>query len=213
MEVQPKIEKSAGTTRTEQILAQLCESSFLKLWSYPNPYKDDGKELCDLLVGFDRHLFVFFDRENHQVNSSNNDLQLNWKRWKRQTINAQIRTAKGAERYLRARRPIFLDRKLQVIYPLVVPEDAIIRKIIVAHGAARACKAASQDNVYGSLAISYRASPIDADDEITPFFVGPPKDDPIHIFDSHNLEIVLTKVDTMSDFSAYLDAKCNAIKK
>jgi len=44
------IKKSSGTTPTEQLLADLCEQTFLKLWSYPNPFKDDGDELCDLLV-------------------------------------------------------------------------------------------------------------------------------------------------------------------
>ena len=37
---------------TERMLAEFCERTFLKLWSYPNPYKDDGHELCDLLVVF-----------------------------------------------------------------------------------------------------------------------------------------------------------------
>ena len=35
-------EKSSGVTVTERMLAEFCERSFLKLWSYPNPYKDDG---------------------------------------------------------------------------------------------------------------------------------------------------------------------------
>lgn len=41
--------KSTGVTETERLLAEFCERSFLKLWSYPNPFKDDGHELCDLL--------------------------------------------------------------------------------------------------------------------------------------------------------------------
>lgn len=39
------IKKSVGVTATERMLAEFCERSFLKLWSYPNPYKDDGHEL------------------------------------------------------------------------------------------------------------------------------------------------------------------------
>ena len=38
--------KSPGVTATERMLADFCERSFLKLWSYPNPYKDDGHELA-----------------------------------------------------------------------------------------------------------------------------------------------------------------------
>ncbi len=56
--------KSSGVTATERMLAEFCEKSFLKLWSYPNPYKDDGHELCDLLAVFGNYVFIFFDREN-----------------------------------------------------------------------------------------------------------------------------------------------------
>jgi hypothetical protein len=37
------ISKSIGVTESERLLAEFCERSFLKLWSYPNPCKDDGK--------------------------------------------------------------------------------------------------------------------------------------------------------------------------
>jgi hypothetical protein len=56
------IVKSSGVTPTERLLAELCERSFLRLWSYPNPYKDHGKEICDLLAVFGDHVFTFFDR-------------------------------------------------------------------------------------------------------------------------------------------------------
>ena len=61
------IVKSPGVTPTERLLAELCERSFLRLWSYPNPYKDDGKEFCDLLAVFEDHVFIFFDRESRHL--------------------------------------------------------------------------------------------------------------------------------------------------
>ena len=48
--------KSRGVTATERMLAEFCDKSFLKLWSYPNPYKDDGHELCDLLAVFGNYV-------------------------------------------------------------------------------------------------------------------------------------------------------------
>ncbi|MCU7848037.1 MAG: hypothetical protein KZQ89_08495 [Candidatus Thiodiazotropha sp. (ex Lucinoma kastoroae)] len=57
--------KSSGVTATEQMLADFCERSFLKLWSFSNPYKDDGHELCDLLAVFGEYIFIFFDREKN----------------------------------------------------------------------------------------------------------------------------------------------------
>ena len=88
-----KIEKSHGVTRTEEILADLCEKTFLKLWSYPNPYKEDSKEMCDLLAVFENHVFVFFVREAHRFDKlkdtppSDKDLKTQWLRWKRQVID------------------------------------------------------------------------------------------------------------------------------
>ena len=70
------VEKSTGVTETERVLAAFCERSFLKLWSYPNPYKDDGHELCDLLAVFGDYAFVFFDRENVLPEISDKDPQV-----------------------------------------------------------------------------------------------------------------------------------------
>lgn len=57
------IEKSFGQTSSERYLATICEKTFLSLWSYPNLYREPGKELCDLLVVFDRHLIIFSDKD------------------------------------------------------------------------------------------------------------------------------------------------------
>lgn len=203
--------KSAGVTATERLLADFCERSFLKLWSYPNPYKDDGKELCDLLAVFGDYVFIFFDRENLLPEVPDKDPQVLWDRWKRNVIDRQVKTAHGAERYIRSRHPIFLDGKATIPFPLAIDHGkAIIHKIIVAHGAKEACEKASSQNIYGSLAISYGET---EDGPTLPFHIAIDKRNPIHIFDSHNMPIVLAELDTVSDFSAYLDEKLRAIGK
>ncbi len=97
-----------GVTATERLLAEFCERSFLKLWSYPNPFKDDGHELCDLLAVFGSDVFIFFDRENVLPNDLEKDIQVLWDRWKRNVIDRQVKTAHGAERYIRSGRLVFL---------------------------------------------------------------------------------------------------------
>ncbi len=205
---------SAGVTRTEELLASLCARSFLRLWSYANPHKDDGREFCDVIAVFDDHIFIFFDREKQIGNfSPDEDPTIRWERWKRAVIDRQISTANGAEKYLRSGRNIFLDAKKTK--PLPVPinvSTAIVHKIIVAHGAAEACKNFSEGNIYGSLAITYSAK-IQRDLSIFPFSIHLDKNDPIHVFDSHNLPIILGELDTVKDFSDYLDAKIAAISK
>jgi hypothetical protein len=38
------------------------------------------------------------------------------------------------------------------------------------------------------------------------------KENPVHVFDSHNLPIIFSELDTFFDFTSYLDAKVDAIK-
>lgn len=203
--------KSPGVNPTEKLLAELCERSFFKLWSYPNPVKDDGKELCDLLAVFDNYVFVFFVRESRHLDKTGNDAQTNWERWKKRAIEDQARNAHGAERYIRSQRQIFLDNALTRPLPIAIDRDRmIIHKIIVAHGAKEACEQFSDNNVYGSLAIAYGDT---TDSHCWPFVVGLDRNRPVHVLDSHNLPIIFGELDTWFDFSSYFDAKIEAIKR
>lgn len=202
--------KSAGVTDTERLLSSLCDNTFMRSWSYPNPVKDDHKELCDLLIVFDKHVFIFFDRKNLQLQNADEGIQTSWSRWKRKVIDKQIKTADGAERYIRSGRSIFLDGKNDIPFPYSLPTtDLSIHKIIVAHGAMEACKKYSKENTSGSLAISY------SDNQIldTPFHIELSRHDPVHVFDTQNLELLFRELDTFQDFSLYIQAKELAISK
>ncbi|MFH1362163.1 MAG: hypothetical protein ABIH69_05875 [bacterium] len=213
------IKKSKGITRTEKLLATLCDQTFLKLWSYANPCKEGGKELCDVLAIFDDNIFIFFDRESLILKASDKNLKFTWQRWKKKVIESQIKTASGAEKYIRSGKPIYLDARGETSLPLSVPSDrAKIHKIIVAHGASEACKNASEDNINGSLCISYGTQEPDSSHDFPidlshPFTIDLDNDDPVHIFDSYNLEIVLRELDTFYDFVSYVEAKEEAIRK
>lgn len=204
-----KIVKSEGVTSTERLLANLCEKSFLKLWSYPNPFKEDKDELCDLLVVFENHVFIFFDRESLAFSKEDNDPLINWNRWKKKAIDSQTRTAHGAERYIRSGRKIFLNKDLTIPFPFNIDLQKMqVHKIIVAHGAKEACENFSEDNVYGSLGVFYGTSNTNSP---IPFMIHIDKENPVHVFDSHNLPIIFSELDTVYDFTSYLDAKVSAI--
>ena len=206
------ISKSKGVTPTERLLAQLCDRTFLKLWSYPNPYRDDGDELCDLIVVFENEELIFVDRENRQFDSNPQDINLAWKRWRRAVIDKQVSSVHGAERYIRMGRPIYLDPKQAQPFPIPINlENVRIHKIVVAHGVREACKKSSPSNVSGSLAISYETKDTASVDQ--PFFVEIDRENPVHILDTENLDIALNELDTIFDFTAYLDAKYEAIKR
>ncbi len=114
-----RITKSKGLTPTEKFLSELCDSTFLKLWCYPNPYRADGKELCDLLAVFEDHVFLFFDRESRKFDRAGGDTRLTWERWKKEAIEKQILTSSGAKRYI-SQYPdqIFLDAKKRTPFPI-----------------------------------------------------------------------------------------------
>lgn len=206
------ISKSEGVTPTERLLAGLCDQTFLRLWSYPNPCRDDGKELCDLIVVFENDVLIFFDRENRRFDDNPSNMGLAWKRWRKEVIDKQVATAHGAERYIRAGRSIYLDSKKAQPFPIPIDHGkARFHKIIVAHGAREACKASSSKNVSGSLAICYQ--PMSAGIFDQPFFVEVDRENPVHVLDTENLEIALNELDTIFDFTAYLDAKIEAIQR
>ena len=54
-----RFKKSEGLNASEQVLAELCEKSFLKLWTYPNLFRKPAKELTDLLVVFGNDVIIF----------------------------------------------------------------------------------------------------------------------------------------------------------
>lgn len=207
-----KVNKSKGLTPTESLLAKLCDRTFLKLWSYPNPYRADGKELCDLLAVFEDHVFLFFDRESRKFDRPSEDILLTWDRWEREAVQRQIATAKKAKRYL-SQHPnqIYLDAKHTTQFPVKLPPNGgQIHKIIVAHGAKEACKQFSDENVSGSLAVVYG----DLGNKFSwPFMIHLDKNDPVHLFDSENLGVILSELDTFFDFVSYLTAKERAIEQ
>jgi SEC-C motif len=199
---------SGGVTTSEQLLYRLCQNTFLRIWSYANPFKDDGKEFCDLIAIFEDHVFIFFDRESRKFDGATKDFLVTWQRWKKEAIDKQIKTALGADRYLQSGRSLFLDQKNSQPLPVKVPENPKIHKIIVAHGAKEACEAFSDANIYGSLGISY--GPEDHDPGF-PFLVSLKSSEKIHLLDSHSVDVILGELDTFSDLVRYIVEKERAI--
>ncbi len=210
------IEKSHGITHTESFLAQMCDKTFLRLWSYANPYRDDKKELCDLLAIFDNHMFIFFDREKFIGKEILSNTSIVWNRWYRDVVVAQIKSCHGAERYIKSKRDVFINKDLKRKFPIPYDCNNIqIHKILIAHGADEACKNISSANINGSLAIIYKdihKNDYNIDSQ-TPFLVSIDRNNPVHIFDSYNFSIILSELDTFFDFKSYIVEKERAIKK
>jgi hypothetical protein len=218
--VQQSVQRRDGITSTERYLKQLCDHSFLSLWSYPGVYRDqgrpgvfgDGKEVCDLLVVFQRHVILFSDKDCAFPDTG--DLELDWKRWFKRAIHKSAEQIWGAERWIKTHpQRLFLDSACTQPFPIDLPSpsEAKFHRILVAHGASKRCKDTLGGS--GSLIIAphvlgdmhYASN----EDGGIPFAIGQidPTKGYIHVFDDTTLAIVMRTLDTITDFVSYLMKK------
>ncbi len=217
----PLFQRSIGVTPAERYLHQLCDRSFLSLWSYPGIHRDQGitsvrrigKEVCDMLVVFENHIIIFSDKYCEFPQSG--DIKVDWSRWFRRAILASAKQAWGAERWIRSYpQHLYLDAACTQPFPLILPdpETAIFHRVVVAHGIAEPCRRHFEGGS-GSLIID---SSIVGDQhynqeyaEYQPFTIGRIDKDKgyIHVFDDTTLDIIMQTLDTISDFTKYLEKK------
>lgn len=220
----PAISRADGITESERYLKKLCERTFLSLWSYPNVYRDqghvskgDGKEVCDLLVVFENHVIIFSDKDCAFPNSG--DLTKDWSRWFRKAVAKSADQVWGAERWIRDHpERLFTDSACTHRFPIDLPdpEQAVFHRIVVAHDFTNRCQRELGGS--GSLMIApsisgtahFEANP----DGIHPFMVGEvdPNKDFVHVLDNTSLHIVLSTLDTITDFVEYLTKKEDFIR-
>lgn len=208
----PPIEKSPGLTDSERLLADLCQDTFLSLWSYPNLFRAPGQELCDVLVVFDDHLIIFSDKSCKFPDTG--DLRLDWKRWYDRAIDRSVRQVFGAERWIKTHHNrIFLDAACAKPFPLKLPNPETMRvhRVVVALNAGERCKAFfakdGLDGGTGSLmflpALKGRADPE------RPFAVGTVYAGRglVHVLDDFTLGVLMKELDTISDLTSYFSKK------
>ncbi len=83
---------------SEEIVYQICKKSFLSLWSYANPIREDKKELCDILIVCDPDIIIFSVKKiKYKFNKGDST---GWERWIRKAINKSCDQIYGAERWV-----------------------------------------------------------------------------------------------------------------
>jgi hypothetical protein len=214
------VHRAEGVTAAERYLKRLCDRSFLSLWSHAGIYHDQGKpstgghgkELCDLLVIFQDDVLIFSDKDCAFPNTGR--LALDWSRWFRKAVMKSADQVWGAERKIKVQPDrLFLDRACTHRFPIDIPDPAKARyhRIVVAHDSGRRCRAALGGS--GSLMINPRiigdqhCTP--ETDGFTPFAVGQldPRRGYVHVFDDRSLGVVMSTLDTITDFVGYLTKK------
>ncbi|MGF1614789.1 MAG: hypothetical protein ACFCVA_13015 [Gammaproteobacteria bacterium] len=208
--------ESLGSTPSERYLTRLARRSFLTLWSYPNLYTDegrhgshgDGKELCDLLVIFDKHVLLFSDK--HCEFPEGIDLAVAWARWYRRAVEKSARQLIGARNWVtRFPTRIYVDKGCERPLPIPIPgaDTARFHLVAVTRGAYDACRAFFSGGSTGSLALN--TSVVGEDHHSRPFVIGRVvRNGPyIHVLDELTLDVLLRELDTVKDFIEYLERK------
>ncbi|HEE9764454.1 hypothetical protein ACL6MW_01560 [Pseudomonas putida] len=201
---------SAMATDSERYLAKLAKRAFLNFWSYSNPYTDEGegKELCDFLVVFGNDVLIFSDKHckfpNHQ------DIKVSWHRWFRSAIKKSVDQLTGAASFIeRFPTRIYIDSACKIPLPVPLPplNARRVHLIAVTRGSAEAAKNSWGNGSSSSLIINTAINGLGEKDY--PFMIGRPlhKKRFIHILDELTLDILLTELDTASDFVDYLVKK------
>lgn len=86
-----------GLTPSEKLVAELCQKSFLKLWTHPNPIGKKGKELCDCLIVCGPHVVIISVKECDYIDTGD---KTGWERWEKRAIAKSAAQIWGAERWL-----------------------------------------------------------------------------------------------------------------
>jgi hypothetical protein len=214
----PVVVRARGVTADERYLQRLCDRSFLSLWSYPTPFRDqkvggkgDGKELCDLIVVFGDDVLIFSDKGCAFPDSG--DIKLDWSRWFRRAVVKAAEQGWGAERWLREHpERVFLDRTCMhpFLLHLPTPDRMRVHQIVVAHNVADRCKAHFRGGS-GTLILNSDLGGKNQHADLAscrPFEIGWLGGISfVHVLDDASIEILLGNRDTITDFIEYLRAK------
>lgn len=197
------MDSTQGFNKSEQYLSQLCQQSFLSLWSYTNVFRQPGHELCDVLVLAGNNIIIFSDKKCVFPNTE--DIALNWKRWFRKAVIKSANQLWGAENWIRKHSErVFLDDKCTKRLPISINinEHTQIHLVLVAHGASNACKKI----LGGSGSLMFHNTIVGLNNHEPPFVIGDLDRNKsfVHVLDDYTLDILLQNRDTITDFTRYL---------
>jgi hypothetical protein len=120
-------------TPSEELVYNLCNQSFLSLWSYANPKGKKGKELCDVLVVCDPDIIIFSVKEVEYKDTGDN---VGLERWRKKAIDESCGQIYGAERWINS-EPNIITNEGQIALPFPDVSNRRIHRVAVALGSNR----------------------------------------------------------------------------
>ena len=205
-----------SNTASEQLLNDLGHRSFLSLWSYLKPYRNQkmgkqhsiGKELCDFLVVFDNRIIIFSDKRCNYHDSGN--VLVDWQRWYKRAILASVKQIQGAERWIRNDpRNLFADSTLTRPLSLPPANKMIIHRIVIAHGLYHDDGSGPEYNIDPSALLAAEQNTSEQKHIPPPFVLTDlyTENGFIHVFEGSTIGYILSELDTVSDFVDYIVSK------
>ncbi|RDE18075.1 hypothetical protein DV711_18300 [Motiliproteus coralliicola] len=206
----------SGFTDEEMFLNNLGANSFLRFWSWPNLFRDqgdsnsggDGKEICDLTVVFEENVLLFSDKRIEF--NKEKDVDVAWSRWARKAIGDSVKQINGARRWLEKHPDrVFVDKKCKYKIPVKVPEKNEIKfhNIVVCHGIEEVLASFNNEASF-MFDNSIHGNTHWNKNETTPFCVGQIfEGDFVHVFNESTIELVLKEFNTTKDFTHYLSQR------
>lgn len=202
-----------GFTEEEQYLNELGSKSFLRFWSWPNLFrnqgqssgKGDGKEICDLTVMFGNSILLFSDKRiEYNRNKENN---VAWGRWARKAIRDSVKQIQGAKRwFVNYPDRVFLDKDCSVPIPIKLPhpDEYEFHYIVVCHGIEEVLLENNPESSF-SFDNSIVGSGHWNSELCEPFILGNISETEfIHVFNEATISLILKEFDTARDFISYL---------
>lgn len=116
--------------RTEEFVYRICRQTFLSLWSYANPLRERGKELCDILIVCDPHVIIISVKEIQLLGT---DSPTTWERWQRKAVDESVKQIAGAERFLNTASHV-TNKDGGMGLPLPPPDRRQTHRVAVALG-------------------------------------------------------------------------------
>ena len=167
----------------EKLVYNLCNNSFFILWSYPNPRRKRSYKELCDILVVCSVNVIIISVKEIEVKGSGN-YSVDSERWYREAIKRSVRQIYGAERQLIDMNEVFTSEG----YKAISLPDINSRKIF------RIAVALGSEGRFG----------IPSGDFGKGF---------VHVFDENSLRIVMNELDTIVDFTRYLEEKEKAISR
>ena len=163
--------------RSEQFVFDLCAKSFLSLWSYPTPRGKNAGKELCDILVVCDPDIIIFSVKEIELKEGS-DISVDWNRWQRKAIDESCEQIYGAERWINSAQNV-ITQKGEASLPFPDVSRRRIHRVAVALGGNRK----------------------------VPFHSGDFGKGLVHVFDEESLKIIMSELDTITDFIKYFDDK------